>query len=197
MDSYDNFLKILTRYIYLFPDEVEFIKDNCKIQKIKKNKIIIQEKAKNYNFYFLLKGMVKYYIVNNEGNEIIYNFKIENQPITSYSLYNNDVAIFNVMCMEDSEFLIISKEIFLHGIKNFKNGYKFRYVFAEEHIIELVNILTEKDSKNVLTRYLNINEKFIDIEQRVSQYQIANYLGITKEYFCRLKKTLNNKMKLK
>ena len=48
-------------------------------------------------------------------------------------------------------------------------------------------------SKTAEERYLEFRSKYRDIEQRVPQYMVASYLGITPEFLSSLrKKTLTN-----
>ena len=55
-------------------------------------------------------------------------------------------------------FLIISD--MTNKITNFKNGLLLRGLLAEAHILELVNLLTDKDTKSVVERYVNIEKQF-------------------------------------
>jgi len=43
-------------------------------------------------------------------------------------------------------------------------------------------------SKSAEERYLDFRSKYRDIEQRVPQYMIASYLGITPEFLSALRK---------
>ena len=46
-------------------------------------------------------------------------------------------------------------------------------------------------SENAVTRYLNFRKAYPGIEQRVNQYHIASYLGITPVALSRIRKNLH------
>ena len=139
--------------------------------------------------YFIINGSVRYSLLNHKQNKIIFNFKFENNFVTSYSMLNNFVAKFDVICNEDCKVLSIP----LQSIIDLrKKSHKFEmYIFSliNNNLIELVNYIADSLSKNVLERFDDIETKFLNINQRLPQYLIANYLGVTNEHLSRLKKS--------
>jgi len=51
-----------------------------------------------------------------------------------------------------------------------------------------MNLITDKDTKSVIERYNNIDIQFPNINQRISQNTLANFLGVSQEHLSRLKK---------
>jgi CRP-like cAMP-binding protein len=158
------------------------------LKSYKKGEIIIKRDEVSANLYFLTKGIVKYSLINHNKEEVVYNFRQENSTLTAYSYYNHNIAKFNVECLEDCDVICIPIEAVGYVAQNFKNGAKLRSYLAEAHILELVNLLTEKDARSIIDRYNDIDVQFPNIHQRISQSIIANYLGVSQEHLSRLKK---------
>ena len=188
MDDYFRFNAFLLSYTNFTNEELSTFNDMCLLQSFKKGDVIIKTAEISTSLYFLTKGIVKYSLLNHNGEEVIYNFRQESMTITAYSYYNHNIAKFNVECLEDCNVICVPIEAVGYVTQNFKNGAKLRSYLAEAHILELVNLLTEKDSKSIIDRYNNIDTQFPNIHQRVSQSTLANYLGVSKEHLSRLKK---------
>lgn len=191
MSPFKLFNRFILNYCFFTDDELNSFNEKCEIKTFLKGERIVNINIKNNLLYFLTKGIVKYSIVNNDGIEVVYNFRIENMTVTAYSFYNNNIPKFNVDCIEDCELVCIPVEAVAYVVYNFKNGLLLRGLLAEAHILELVNLLTDKDTKSVIERYVNIERQFPEIHQRVSQSTIANYLGVSQEHLSRLKKSKN------
>ena len=189
MSPFKQFNRFILNYCFFSEDELNTFNEKCKVKTLFKGERLININNKNNTLYFLTKGIVKYSVVNNEGIEVIYNFRIENMTVTAYSFYNNNIPKFNVDCLEDCELVCIPVDAIAYVVYNFKNGLLLRGLLAEAHILELVNLLTDKDTKTVVERYINIEKQFPNIHQRVSQSTIANYLGVSQEHLSRLKKS--------
>ena len=189
MSQFEVFNRFLLNFCFFTEDELKTFNEKCVLKSFIKGDRLISINNKSNSLYFLTKGVVKYSIINNEGEEVIYNFRMENMTVTAYSFYNNNIAKFNVDCLEDCEVISIPVDAVSYVAYNFKNGILLRGLLAEAHILELVNLLTDKDTRSVIERYINIEQQFPNIHQRVSQSLIANYLGVSQEHLSRLKKS--------
>lgn len=184
----------LLNHVNLSEIELREFQENCTIKHFKKGELLIEIHKPNHFLYFMIKGIVRNYIVTPEGKEQTYNFRIENNTIAGYSHYNNNLAILNVQCLEDCEMILVPLDFINNVIENIKNGDKLGRFLAERHTIELVNFIIDLDLKSPLVRYEELENKYPGINQRVSQLHIASYLRITPEHFSKIKKTriINN-----
>jgi CRP-like cAMP-binding protein len=97
---------------------------------------------------------------------------------------------YHIEALEDSEVLIISKEALdklLVTIPSLNIYFRILYqnaIMAQEE--RLLNVLSTK----VEERYLRFQKKYPQLENRVPQYWIASYLGVTPEFFSRVKSRL-------
>lgn len=188
MNRFSSLNTFILKYADFSDEELSLFNNMCVSDSFKKGEIMFEKDAHTTSLYFLTKGIVKYFIINQNAQEIIYNFRQENMIVSSYTYYNNNMAKYNVECLEDCKVILIPIEAITYLLQNCKNGLLLRYKLAEAHIIELMNLLTDKDTKSIIERYNNIDVLFPNINQRVSQNALANYLGVSQEHLSRLKK---------
>lgn len=193
---YDEFLDFIDKIIPLDIDEKDIFRRRIVIKKYKKGEIIIQEGVKSNYIYFIHKGIVRSFI-NNKNKT--FNFRSEGMIATGYSTFNYDQGFkskMNVECLEDCTFILISVDSIHYVVENFKYGDRLVRYLAEKHILELVELLTDIDCKSIIERYNDLNIKFQNIHQRVSQHIIASFLGTTPVHLSRLKTKHNNHKKI-
>ena len=192
---YDEFLDYIDKIIPLDMDERDIFRRKIVIKEYKKGEIIIQEGVKSNYIYFIHKGIVRNFLNNNKTC----NFRSEGMTVTGYSIYNSDQGFkskMNVECLEDCTFILIPVETMHYIAENFKYGDRIGRYMAEKHILELVDVIVDRDCKSIIERYNDLNVKFQNIHQRVSQHIIASFLGTTPVHLSRLKTKHNNHKKI-
>ena len=139
---------------------------------------------------FINKGLLRmYYVV--DGKEISTAFVPENNYLAQYdSFLTRQPSTGNIDALEDCELINLSYE-------NVQALYKEKPVFQifGRKIAELLFIMVSSQSNSLLTqtpeeRYKAVLEEEPFIIQRVPQYMIASYIGITPEHLSRLRKKM-------
>jgi CRP-like cAMP-binding protein len=188
---YDEFLDYIDKIIPLDMDEKDIFRRSVIIKEYKKGKIIIQQGVKSNYIYFIHKGIVINFLNNNKT----FNFRSEGMIATGYSTFNYDQGFkskMNVECLEDCTFILISVDTIHYVVENFKYGDRLVRYLAEKHILELVDVIVDRDCKSIIERFNDLNVKYSNIQQRVSQQIIASFLGTTPVHLSRLKTKHNN-----
>ena len=95
-----------------------------------------------------------------------------------------------IQALEVSELLIIAKDAFDKLLKDVPALNSYFVMLYQKAIIgqneRLLNVLSTK----VEERYFRFLKKYPQLENRVPQYLIASYLGVTPEFFSRVKSKL-------
>jgi signal-transduction protein with cAMP-binding, CBS, and nucleotidyltransferase domain len=189
---FNEFLEYIDKITPLTSDERDILMRKVIIKEYKKGEIIIQEGVKSNYIYFIHKGIVRNFISQN--NKTL-NFRSEGMIVTGYSTYNYDQGFkskMNVECLENCTFILISVDTIHYVVENFKYGDRLGRYLAEKHILELLELLIDIHSKSIIKRYNELNVKYSNIHQRVSQHYIASFLGTTPVHLSRLKTKHNN-----
>jgi len=185
------FNQFITKYVVFTETElVEFNKKCTKVEFVKGDIIIKAGEVQN-SLYFITKGIIRNYVENNKGEIKIYNFRSENMTVTGYASYNyedNLKALVNVECLEDCTLIQVPYEAINYVINNMKLGDRLGRFMAEAHVVEMLHYVLQRDTKTIIERLDSIDKNFPNIHQRIPQYMIASYLGITPVHLSNLKK---------
>ncbi len=138
--------------------------------------------------YFILKGCVRSYIINEKGTEQTLQFAIENWWITDYMGFdNNRPSHFNLQATENSEVLAIDKsklEKLLADIPQLERYFRIvlqkSFGAAQMRIKFLFTMSAEE-------RFNHFNNSFPDFVQRIPQYMLATYLDFTPEFMSKIR----------
>jgi CRP-like cAMP-binding protein len=163
----------------------------CEPMQFKKGDVVMRAGEKQSYIYFIVKGIVRNYVLSQEGEIKTYGFRVENMLITGYGLHNykNDYrAKVNIECLEDCMLIKIPMQALKFMEEHSKEAHKVGRYLAETHIIELVEFIIDIDTLPILERYNNLEKTFPNLHQRVPQHIIASYLRITPVHLSNIKK---------
>ena len=195
MQEYQALINHIQKRIQLSEEETNQFVSEFKIKKIKKRQFIIQpDFVAKYRTY-IVKGAVRAYVVNDQGQEHTISFAIEDWWISDYNsyIYQQPATMF-VVALEDAVLLQLDFE---SETKLKSANPKFETFFritAERTAAFFQRRIITNLTSSAEERYDNFIEKYPSIVQRVPQYTLASYLGMTTEF---LSKIRNNKLKKK
>ena len=185
----DNLILHLRESITVTNDEVDIISKSFKIKTLKKKEILLFKGDVSSHMRFISKGCLGSYYMDEELREHIIQFGIENWWINDlYSYLTKSPARQFIQALENSVILQIHRDTLnalfdqVPAIERF-----FRFKF-EKAYVALQDRAINTMSKSSEERYSDFRSKYRDIEQRVPQYMIASYLGITPEFLSTLRK---------
>jgi CRP-like cAMP-binding protein len=116
--------------------------------------------------------------------------------VTGYASYNyedNLKSLVNVQCLEDCVLIKVPFDAINYVINHIKLGDRLGRFMAEAHVVQMIQYVIQRDTMSIIERLDNIDKHFPNIHQRVPQYMIASYLGITPVHLSNLKKRRNPK----
>ena len=188
MTSENKIVEYINKSVNLTDQEAEIFSASFKEVKIKKRQFIVQPNFIVKNRNYVLNGAFRAYVVDDNGQDSTISFAIEDWWITDYNSYIlQKPATMFVVALEDSTILEISyeKEEALKQINHkFETFFRIRAertaAFMQQRIISNLTQTAEE-------RYENFIHKYPQIVQRVPQYALASYLGMTTEFLSRIR----------
>lgn len=172
--------------------EIEQIFEMIKIRSYKKNKVLLREGQIGNTCYFVLQGCIRQYYLM-DGVEKTTNFFTEGMPITSTFVFDNKGSMFFLVCSEDSilvEGNQAEEHLFFEQMPRMETlnrmGVEMELQKNQEAFAQFIMLGPEE-------RYLNLLNNRPDLLDRVPQYQLASYLGITPESLSRIRKRIIKK----
>ncbi|MEM6893260.1 MAG: Crp/Fnr family transcriptional regulator [Bacteroidota bacterium] len=180
--------KNIQRYVALTPLEYETVFSFfTEKHVVKKKKVILQGKSCS-KFYFVERGSLRAYHTNTEGKESTIMFAIEDWWITDMGAFLNQTsANLSLETLEDSLLYELDERAFQALLKELpKLERYFRILFQRAYVREQQRVL-DAISMPLEDRYLRFLNKYPKIAAKVTQRQIASYLGVTPEFLSMVK----------
>lgn len=190
----DKIAKYISEFGKLGDAEIEKLLDNISPKQFKKGTFLLKEGEFSDNCYYVLKGCVRQFHVDKYGGEKTTDFYTENQAITPFKNHSaNAPSKFNLECLEDSFLTVSNPAIENEMYRNFPGLESITHKMMEKDFGNLQNDYVDFISSSPEQRYLNLLNKRPYLFQRVPNYQIASYLGITPESLSRIKRRVIKK----
>jgi len=193
---YDLILKNVSRFITLNADEEKYFTTFLKFKKLKKKQYLLQEGDISRNEYFVNKGCLRTYTIDEKGIEHIIQFAIEDWWTGDmYSFLTQTPARYNVDALEDSEVFCLEKNALEELYIKVPKFEKFFRHLLQNAFIALQERVAANLSQPADERYCSFITRYADMEKRLPLKQIASYLGITPESLSRIRSNYikNNK----
>ena len=184
-------LKYINKHISLTQQEEEFLLSTITYRKYLKGQFIVQQGDVCSYECFVLSGCTKTFHMDEEGQEHIVMFSVEDWWTSDMgSFITQTPADFNVQCIENSELIMFSFDIIETLYAEIPKLERFFRQIIERAFVASQKRIVRSFSLSAKDRYLYFRNQYSNIEQRVPQYMIASYLGITKEFLSKIKKQL-------
>lgn len=182
----------LNSFLPLTEEETSELQKRVSQKTVKRRQFILSagEVCKHYNF--IVEGCFKMYKVDDTAKEHNLHFAVENQWITDIgSFHSEQPSQLYIEAVEPSIVLQISKgDLIFFYEHNIKFNRIFR-VMVEDEFVRLQNRLLQTISTTAEQRYLEFIEQYPDLFNRISNVQVASYLGITPEFLSNIRKKLS------
>lgn len=185
----DAFKKHIQKFVNTDDKQLAEILNYFKTQTINKKENLLTEGQVCKSNYFVLKGILRKFFVNQKGVEQTTEFAIENWWMTETFSYTNQTPTeFYIQAVEKSEVLSISRDAYTELLEKFPVMEKyFRCVYQKAYAAAQMRIKFQYEhSREELYHFFRKNQP--EFLQRVPQYLIASYLGFTPEYLSEIRK---------
>lgn len=143
---------------------------------------------------FVTRGLFRVYHIDQNGFDQILYFAIENWWITDIDSFTNGTpSQLFIEALEDSEVLLITKRDKEFAYTNLPEIEKLFRVMTQKTHVALQRRMIDNLSKTADQRYLDFIEKYPQLFQRLSNLQIAAYLGISHEFLSKIRRKISSR----
>ncbi|WDF78797.1 Crp/Fnr family transcriptional regulator [Mucilaginibacter sp. AW1-7] len=143
---------------------------------------------------FVVKGLFRVYHIDKNGFEQILYFAMEDWWITDIDSFTNGLpSQLYIEALEDSEVLLISKKDKEFAYINLPKIEKLFRVMTQKTHVALQRRMIDNLGKTADQLYLDFIEKYPGLYQRLSNLQIAAYLGISHEFLSKIRRKIAGK----
>ena len=187
----ESLISYFSEYLPLNEEEIAFLKRVFKERKVRRRQFILQEgDICKYNS-FVVEGCFRMYMVDDNGKEHNLQFAIENWWIGDIgSFHSEQPSKLNIEAIENSVILQIRKEDQLKLFVEFPKFNRIFRVFTENALISYQTTVLQNISSTAEERYLDFMDRYPHFFNRISNVQIASYLGVTPEFLSTIRKRI-------
>jgi CRP-like cAMP-binding protein len=186
----DNLLQSIQRVITLSNDEINVVKSLFKEKVYQKGEFFLADGQVCKYAGFIEKGLIRYFI-NADGEEKTYEFGKENDFVCNYESFLPQVPSTKIIqALEDCviwQIPFADLQVFYQAVAG---GERFGRIVIEQVFIQLLAALGSLYTDTPEQRYLKFLNEHPDLQQRVSQYHIASYVGVKPQSLSRIRKRI-------
>lgn len=184
----EKIVEYVEQFVKLTDLEKQQIGSSFKEVKIKKRQFIVQPNFITKHRNYVYKGAFRAYVIADEGQDHTINFAIDDWWITDYNSYIfQQPATMFVVALEDSIILQIDYETEQELKKQNHKFETFFRIIAERGLAFQQRRIVSNLIHTAEERYENYVLKYPQIVQRVPQYALASFLGMTTEFLSRIR----------
>lgn len=184
----ENLKNHIEKFIKISSEDCsEILKYFTVIEAAKKQNLLVEGKISKSN-YFVSKGCLRLFFINEKGVEQTIQFALENWWLADYTSFSlQKPSDFYIQAVENSELLALdfsSQEELLHRFPQMERY--FRLIHQRAHaasqfrIKSLYGVSREK-------LYHMFNKRYPEFVRRIPQYLLASFLGFTPEYLSEIR----------
>jgi len=191
MNNYENLLNNINRFVSLNVEDEKELISIIRTMNVKKRQFIVQPNFICSHQTYVLKGAFRSYFVNDQGIDHTIQFAVEDWFISDFNSYiNQSPASLFVEALEDG----IVQQIAYDDVEklcemNPKFERYFRLVAQKSFAFSQRRVLSNL-GKSAEKRYLEFLSLYPSIVQRVPQYALASYLGMSPEFLSKIRKKI-------
>lgn len=179
----------IQKYIQLDEANIQAIYSHFRSLSVENKEYLVREGQICKTHYFVNKGCLRMFYNSDKGLEQIVQFAIEGWWLTDYfSIDTQQTSEYNIQAIETSEILSIDKASFdklteeVPALERYFRIIAQRGLAASQFRLKLIFNLSKEEM------YLHFSSLFPEFVQRIPQYMLASYLGISPEYLSEIKK---------
>jgi len=192
---YKNYRAFIEKYVSLNFLEWNLFKSKVKIKRYKKGQTIHHIGDICTKLAFINSGLARAYIIGEDGKDYTWSifFNDENSHMTNLfvvdydSFTNQTESNLSIEAIEDCELFIIDYIDIQFMYDKLKKGERFGRLMAQEAYSYLHKMAIDRQLKTAKERFDEFMQKTPYLLDKVPQYHIATFLGITPQHLSRLK----------
>lgn len=185
----DNLIKHIRKHIDLSDSETMILSKYVEQSSYKRKEFILQENNDCKNLFFVEKGCLRMYFVNEKAVEQIVQFALDSWWISDLkSFINNTPSDYYIQTIENSIITSINSEQLEQLLTEIPKLERYFRIIMQQELAAAQfksKLMYEMSKEDLYNHFVTSFPEFI---QRVPQYMIASYLGLTPEYVSGLRK---------
>ena len=189
-----SILENISKHVALTPQEQELFLSKTETKPFKAKSILLSAGEVANCTYFVNSGILRSFNINDNIIEHVLHFACEGWWIGDmYSYISGKPGNLFLEVLEDAEVVIITKENHQELYQEIPKLERFFRILAENSLVSHQERLMDNLSLTAEERFEKFCSKYPTLIQKVPQKHIASYIGVTPEFFSKMKARLLKK----
>lgn len=187
-------LNNISKIVTLTRKEQAFFLSKIETKNYKAKTIILNAGEVCKHSYFVNSGLLRSFTINDNIVEHVLSFACEGWWIGDlYSLLSQKPGNLFIEVLEDAEIVLLSKESQEQLYLEIPKLERFFRILTENSLVANQERLMDNLSLTAEERFEKFCKKYPTLIQKVPQKQIASYIGVTPEFFSKMKSKMLRK----
>jgi CRP-like cAMP-binding protein len=187
-------LENINKIVTLYPQEELLFLSKTEIKTYRAKTIIVNAGEISQYSFFVNSGLLRSFNINDNIVEHVLSFACEGWWIGDmYSLISQKPGNLFIEVLEDAEVVLLSRENQNKLFTQIPKLERFFRILTENSLVAHQERLMDNLSLTAEERFDKFCKRYPTLIQRVPQKQIASYIGVTPEFFSKMKSRLLKK----
>jgi len=189
MNDTDRLINHMKRFVPIQLSDTTALQKYLHSVKASKKENLVEALQPCKYHYFVVEGCLRLYFFNEKGDEQTIQFALEDWWITDHAAFSKGVnTLFYIQAIEPSTLLAIDHPAQEELFREVPLAERyFRLIYERAYAASQYRMRIRHDYSGE-QNYLTFKKSFPAFADRVPQYMLASYLGITPEYLSVIKK---------
>jgi len=192
---FERYKRFIEQYIDLNLIEWKLFESKLALKSFKKGETLLHQGDVCKELYFINSGLARGYIIDANGKDFTWSIYFNDTHANMTNLFVTDYESFlhqkpssiHIEALEDCEIVVASFLDVEFIYNNLKKGERFGRLMAQEAYCYLHNRIIARETKSAKERFEIFLDQMPHLLEKVPQYHIATFLGITPQHLSRLK----------
>lgn len=184
----------IERVVPLSAEDRQLIADVVTVQHLKRRQFLLREGTVCRHSAFVVEGCLKGFTTDKNGFEHIMNFAPPGWWMADlYSLFSRRPGHWNIQASSPATVLLLSKnqqEMLYDTVPALERYFR---ILTENSLVAYQQRVMDGLSLTAEERYLHFQQKYPDLVHGLPQKEIASYIGVTPEFFSKMRHRLLKK----
>lgn len=184
----DLLLENIAKHVSLTPEEQTHFLSLTESKSYKAKTILLKEGEVCTYSFFVTKGILRSYTIDENGVEHVVSFACPGWWIADmYSFLSQRPGQLYIEVNEDAEVILLSKENQEQLYHDIPKMERFFRILIENSLVANQQRLIDNLTFTAEARYDKFSKKYAALVHCLPQKQIASYIGVTPEFFSKMK----------
>jgi CRP-like cAMP-binding protein len=180
------------KFEFLSMEDIHSVWEHVKIVELNKGDFFVKSGEINKNLALIKEGLLRYYYIKNNGDEINVFFRWEGNSVGAYQcFFNNSPSSLYIEALEPCVLLCMDYAVIEKLFEKNRKLEKAGKIILQNTLVETLERIESLIINNPEARYLNILKTNPKLYQRVPDKYLASFLGITPVSLSRIRNRIS------